>query len=103
MPGTSPRRRTGRGHAVRLRAVEDLLCGIEPQTVEMKFVDPVRRIGDEELAHWYGIGSIEVDGIAPLVLVFVGEVSGRERPQVISGRSEVVVDNIQQHADPVRV
>ena len=40
---------------VRRGRVEDLLRGVKPETVEMKFVDPVTGVGDEELAHRRGI------------------------------------------------
>ena len=40
---------------------------IESKTVEMKFLDPVASIGDEEFADWSGIFPIEINRIAPFV------------------------------------
>ena len=56
------------------RGVEDLLGGVEAQAVEVELLDPVAGVGQEELAHRAGVGAVEVDGLAPLVLVAVGEV-----------------------------
>jgi hypothetical protein len=38
------------------RVVEDLLRGVEPQAVEVELVDPVARVGEEELAHRPAVG-----------------------------------------------
>ena len=92
-----------RRHHVTWRRIEDLLRGIEPQPVEVKLVDPVSGVGDEELAHRTGVGAVEIDGVAPFVLVTVGEVGLREHAEVVPGRTEMVVDDVQDDADPERV
>ena len=88
---------------VRRRRVEDLLRRVEAQAVEVKLVDPVAGVGDEELAHRPGVGAVEVDRVAPLVLVAVGEVRRRERAQVVADRAEMVVDDVEDDADAERV
>jgi hypothetical protein len=92
-----------RGDDVLGRAVVDLLRGVEAQAVEVKFVDPVGRVADEELAHRRGVGTVEVDRVAPFVVVAIGEVGRRERSQVIADRSEVVVDDVENHRDAAAV
>ena len=65
------------GQHMRRRGVEDLLRRIEAQTVEMKLVDPVRGVRDHELAHGRRV-VVEVDRLAPFVLVAGGEIGGGE-------------------------
>ena len=43
------------------RGVVDLLSGIQPQTIDVKFVDPITRVGNEKLAHRAGIMSVEIN------------------------------------------
>ena len=81
------------------RRIEDLLRRVEAQAVEMKLVDPVAGVGDEELAHRRRVRAVEVDRVAPLVVVAVGEVRGRERAQVVADRAEVVVDDVEDDGD----
>ena len=88
---------------MRRRGVEDLLRRVEPQPVQVELVDPVAGVGDEELADRTGVGSVEVDGVAPFVLVAVGEVVVRERAQVVPDRAEVVVDDVEDHGDAAAV
>src|SRR5689334_2307585 len=71
------------------------LSGVEAQTVETKFIDPVAGICDKELAHGPGIFAIEVDGLTPLVLISVREVALREACEVIPVRTKMVVDDVQ--------
>ena len=79
--------------------VEHLLGGVEAEAVEVELLDPVAGVLDEELARRGGVVPVEVDGVAPLVLVAIGEVVGRKAPQVVLVRSDVVVDHVQNHAD----
>src|SRR5204862_6075072 len=83
--------------------VEDLLSGIEPKTVEMKLVYPIGGVGGKEFTHRRRIGAIEVNRFAPLVLITVGKIIGRERFQAVAVRPEVIIDDIQNdaQADPV--
>ena len=69
----------------------------------MELVDPVAGVRDEELAHRRGIRAIEIDRVAPLVLVPVAEIRGREQPHVVAARPEVVVDDVEDDADAERV
>ena len=82
--------------------VEDLLRGVEAETVEMKFVDPVAGIGDDELAHRRGIRAVEVDRLAPFVFVSIGEVVVGELREVVAVRAEVVVDHVENHTESRR-
>ena len=54
------------------RVIEDRLRGIEAQTIEAEFADPVAGIGDEVFAHRTAVFAIEVNRITPLVIVLFG-------------------------------
>ena len=80
--------------------VEDLLGGVEPQPVEMEFAHPIGGVFAHEFPHRSGALAVEIDGIAPFVLVFVGDVGGREKRQVIPVRPEMIVDDVENDAEP---
>jgi hypothetical protein len=69
----------------------------------MIFVDPIAGIGEKELAHRTAVGTVEIDRIAPFVLVAVGEIGLREAAEVIPVRPEVVVDDVEDNRDAVPV
>lgn len=76
-------------------AVDHLLGSVDAQAVEMKFPDPVGRVGGVKLAYRGGIPSVEIDGLAPLRLVAVREVVQGEASQKIADRSQVIVNPVQ--------
>src|SRR4051794_13728825 len=53
---------------VRLRAVEQRLCRVDAEPVEVILFDPVTRVLAKEIAHGLALGAVEVDGHAPLAL-----------------------------------
>ena len=98
-PRRLPRANADRRHDVLAGEIVNRLCRVQPQAVEMELVDPVGRVGDEELTHRSGVGAVEVDRIAPLVGVAIGEVGLRKLAQVIAVGAEVVVDDVEDDAD----
>ena len=54
--------------------VEDGLGGVDPEAVEVELGNPVDGVGDEELPHRARLGVVEVERLAPLVVVPIGEV-----------------------------
>ena len=91
------------GEDMVVRSIEDLLRRVEPQPVEMIFVDPIAGIGDEEFAHRTGIGAVEIDRLAPFVVVAIGEISRGERFEIVSVRAEMVVDDVEDDGDAERM
>src|SRR5262245_49458148 len=73
-----------------LRLIENGLGRVKPEAVEMKFLDPVAGVAEKEYPHWTGVCAIEVDGVAPVVFMPIGEVVLGKRAQVISIWSEVI-------------
>ena len=66
----------------------------------MILVDPIARIGDEEFARRAGIGTVEIDRLAPFVVVAIGEISRGEQFEIVSVRAEMVVDDVEDDGDP---
>src|ERR1700752_5254486 len=99
----APRRshlpRDGGGNMI-FRLIENCLRRVEPQPVEMILVDPIARIGDEEFARRAGIGTVEIDGLTPFVVVAIGEISRREQFEIVYVRTEMVVDDVEDDGDP---
>jgi hypothetical protein len=81
------------------RRIEDLLCRIEAQAVQMKLLDPVGGVVQEKLAHRTCAWSVEIDGVAPFVFVAVREIGVGELAQVVAVRPEMIVDDVQDHAE----
>ena len=65
----------------------------------MIFGQPVKRIVDEEVADDSAVRTIEVDALAPRRTVPIGKKLRRIRPEIISLRTKMVVDDIQQNHD----
>jgi hypothetical protein len=86
---------------VGLRRIADILGGIEPEPIEVVFFNPVARILHEKLPYRLAVRAIEIDGLAPLILVPVGEVIGREGLQKVTVGPDVVVDNVQDYPQAV--
>ena len=98
--GGAARRRGELGNDVRTARVVHRLRRVEPQAVEMELADPVLGVPHHELAHRRGMRPVEIDRVAPLVVVAVGEVVGAELAQVAAVRTEVVVDHVEDDAEP---
>ena len=60
------------------RSVIDVLRGIEAQTIQVIFINPVAGIGNDELTDRPRIRAVVIDWLAPVGLVAVGEVVGAE-------------------------
>ncbi len=85
------------------RIVLDGVDGVESKPVEMKLLNPIFGVLDEEVAHRPRVGSVELDRIAPGRFVSAGEETGRVEGQEIPLGTEVVVNDVQQHCDPAFV
>src|SRR3954453_10015471 len=77
------------------RVVGDRLRRIEPQSVEIKLVDPVRGVLREEFAHAL---RLVIQLVAPFVLA-VGEIERREPAEITAVRTEMVVDDVEDHGE----
>ncbi len=98
--GGGPRRCGDLGNDVWLTGVEETLRGIQPQAVQVELTDPARGVLRVELAHRAAARPVEVDRFTPFVLIAIGEVVGAEAAQVISIGPEMVVDDIENDAEP---
>ncbi len=72
--GRLPRGLRHFGENVRVGVVENLLRRVEAEAIEMKFLDPIPHICDEELADRTRVLIVEIDGGTPFVLVALREI-----------------------------
>jgi hypothetical protein len=83
--------------------VFDGVDGVQAQPVEMKFLDPIFSVLNEEVANRPGGPSIELDRVAPRGSVAPREEIRRIERKEVSLRSEVVIDDVEQHRDSMLV
>src|ERR1700688_4665073 len=69
----------------------------------MIFLDPVTGVGQEEITHRAGVGTIEVNRLAPLVLVPIGEIGFGEESQRVYVGTNMVVDDVENDGDAERM
>ena len=89
------------GDDVCRRGIEDLLSRIEPEAVEVKFFDPVRRVARKELAHRRRPVSVEVERLTPLRAPL--EVVFTKLLEIIAIGTEMVVHDVEDDAEAVGV
>jgi hypothetical protein len=83
--------------------IEDALRRVEAQAVEVELLDPVAGVGEKERAHGPAVRAVEVERLAPLRLVAVGEVVVRVLGEVVAVRAEVVVHDVEDHGQAIGV
>jgi hypothetical protein len=79
--------------------VVDVLRRVQSQAVQVVLGDPMDGVGDAELTDAVVALAVEVDGLSPVRFVSVAEVRLGEPRQVIAVRAQVVVDDVQHHAE----
>ncbi len=82
--------------------VGDGMYRIEPQSVDVIVAQPHQRVVDHVVANFVASGAVEVQRRAPVRTVAVREVR-TELGEVVARGSEVVVHDVEHHADAVRV
>src|SRR5262245_16154992 len=85
-------------------SVANVLRRVHPKSIEMKFLNPVSRVGNEKLAHRPGIGPVEIERFAPVRGIAVGKIIRRKIFQVVSCGSGMIVNNVKNdaQAEPMR-
>ena len=84
------------------RGVDDGVNRIQPQPVAVIVPQPHQGVVDDERPHLGAVRAVEVDGVAPVGGVTVGEV-GAELRQVVAGRTQMVVHHVDHHPDAAGV
>src|SRR5208282_5283918 len=82
-----------------LRRIVNVLRCIQPKTIKMKFVDPIRCVSQKKLANGFAFSPVKIDSGAPVRLFFLAEVVFGELGQVISIRSEMVIHHVENGTD----
>src|SRR5499427_7521946 len=76
---------------------DDGMNGIEPKTVETIALEPVERIADREGPHLW---NVVIDGVAPRRMSR-GEECRRVMVEIVTFRTEMIVDDVEKHHEPV--
>src|ERR1700678_1054060 len=74
--------------------IDDGVNCIQAQSVEMIFIQPIKRVVDEVVTNGPAFFSIEIDGLTPGRLVARGEELRSVESKIISFGAEVVINNI---------
>src|SRR5439155_16009644 len=77
--------------------VENCVDCIEPQAVEVKLLDPIKRVMDNKLAHWAAIEPVEIDRGTPRRSVALCKSLRRDGVDIGTFGAEVVVHDVEQH------
>ena len=91
------------GEDVPVRFVHDGVRRIEPEAVEVELLHPEDRVLPEVIPHRPVVVAVEVERVAPRGLVRGVEIILGVRAEVIAVGAEVVVDGVEDHADPLGV
>src|SRR5262249_30475657 len=78
---------------------DDGMNGIEPKTVETIALEPVERVTDREGPHLW---NVIIDGVAPRRMSRGGECR-RVMVEIVTFRTEMIVNDIEKHHEPVRM
>jgi hypothetical protein len=79
--------------------IVDVLRRVESQPVQVILGDPVTHVAEDELTHGPRVAVVEVDGVAPVGDVLLAEVRLRVFGEIVPVRADVVVHDVQNHAD----
>ncbi len=78
------------------RVIQNRVHRVQTQRIDVKLLNPVKRVIDKVAAHRIAIRPVKVQRRAPWRLVAVGKVRA-EFGEIISLRPEMVVDHIENH------
>src|SRR5215471_16343268 len=78
------------------RVIEDCVNCVQSQTVEVEFNEPIKGIVYEKIPHGPAIRPREVDCVAPRSVKSTSEELWRISAQVITFRTKMVVDHVQE-------
>src|ERR1700733_4378914 len=88
---------------VRSGVVQDGVHRVQAQTIEMILGQPIQGVVDEEIPDRPASGAIEIEGIAPRGVMTIAEKLRRIKPEIVSFRTKVVVDDVQENHHAARV
>ena len=70
---------------------------VQSQSIEMIFSKPIEGVLNKEVAHRSALRAIEVDAVSPGSSVAVGEKLGSVSVKIISFRTKMVINNVEQN------
>ncbi len=84
-----------RQHVVRAE-IADAVDSIEAQTVQVIVFEPVKRVGDKEIANRPAVPPVEIQRLAPRRGIALGKIAPK-LAEIIAFRAEMVVDHVQDN------
>src|SRR5262245_7618550 len=84
---------------IQRRLIENRMNSVEPERIDVIVGDPFQGIKNEKATDLIALRVIEIQARTPRRFVTIREI-GPELRQVISFRTDVVVDDVQNHPQP---
>src|ERR1700733_6959630 len=86
-----------------LRAeIVDSVDGIEAERIEVKVLQPIQCVFDEEPPYFVAVGTVVVDRLAPGSAIAIGKVRAK-CTKVVAFRTKMVVDHVERHCETMSV
>src|SRR3954470_18256859 len=82
--------------------VDDGVHGIDPQPVNVKFINPLKRIVDEKPSHGIAVRAVEIQRQSPRRLVAVGEIRSK-LGEVIPLGAKMVINDVEEKGEAALV
>src|SRR5579863_1585048 len=82
------------------RRIDDCMDRVETKRIDVELGDPLQGVLDEVVAYLVAVGSVKIEGFAPICFVYISEIRAKIG-QIISFGTEVVVNNIERHCNSV--
>ena len=90
------------GQKMNCAEIADTIDGVQAQSVDAKFFEPIEGIGNKKIAHRAAMRAVEIQRRTPRGAVTVREVRA-EFAEVISLRAKMVVDHIENDGQSANV
>ena len=98
-----PNRFSQLGKNVGFGIVRNSVHRVEPQSIEMVFFQPIKRVVNEKVSDCPALRPIKIDRLSPRGAVAVGEKLRRIQLKIISFGPKVVVDHVKKDHETLRV
>src|ERR1700733_1372151 len=82
--------------------IENAMHRVEPQRIDVKLLQPIQSVLNEERTHRLGLGAVEIHRLPPGSAIAPTE-DRTELAEIIPFRAEVIVYDVQDHGYPASV
>src|SRR5690606_37090593 len=81
------------------RGIEYLLSGIQTESVEMEFFDPISGICTDKFSYRFAVTAVVIENITPFAFVGGRKIIPRKLPEITTTGTAVVVHHIQNDSN----